>query len=180
MTSCNSDLDAAIRRVPDFPRPGILFYDVTGILMNPRVFRYCVERLAVRAKEAGAGAIAAIEARGFIFAAPVAERCGLPLVLVRKKGKLPGETVSRGFALEYGEDSIEVQKADLATPAHILIIDDLIATGGTLSAAAAIFRESGFSIAGIAAVIGLPFLNFRDALPGIPIHTLIDYHGEET
>jgi adenine phosphoribosyltransferase len=174
------NLDEAIRKVPDFPKPGILFYDITGILINPSAFRYCVDCLAARAREAGAGAIAAIEARGFIFASPVAERCGLPLILVRKKGKLPGETVSRSFILEYGEDSIEVQKADLALGGSVLIIDDLIATGGTLNAAAAVFRENGFSLAGIAAVIGLPFLNFRNALPGIPVHTLIDYQGEET
>ncbi|MDR1625524.1 MAG: adenine phosphoribosyltransferase [Spirochaetia bacterium] len=173
------NLDTAIRKVPDFPKPGILFYDITGILATPPAFRYCVDRLTARAKEAGADAIATIEARGFIFAAPVAERCGLPLILARKKGKLPGETISRGFALEYGEDSIEVQKADLARPGSVLIIDDLVATGGTLSAVAAIFRENGFSVAGIAAVIGLPFLNFRNLLPGIPVYTLIDYQGEE-
>jgi adenine phosphoribosyltransferase len=176
MTTYN--LDAAIRKVPDFPKPGILFYDITGILTNPEAFRYCVDRLVACVKETGAQAIAAIEARGFLFAAPVAERCALPLILARKKGKLPGTVVSRSFALEYGEDSIEVQEVDLASPKPVLIIDDLIATGGTLSAAAAIFRENGFTVAGIAAVIGLPFLNFHNVLAGIPVHTLIDYQGE--
>ena len=172
------NLDSVIRKVPDFPKPGILFYDVTGILINPGAFRFCVDRLAACAEEAGAQAICAIEARGFVFAAPVAERCGLPLILARKKKKLPGAVASRSFALEYGEDSLEVQKVDLADPKSVFIIDDLIATGGTLSAAASIFLEHGFTVAGIAAVIGLPFLNFRNLLSGIPVHTLIDYQGE--
>jgi adenine phosphoribosyltransferase len=164
--------------VPDFPKPGVLFYDVTGILETPAAFRYCIDELTARAKDSGAEAIAAIEARGFLFAAPVAERCGLPLILVRKKGKLPGKTVSRSFTLEYGTASIEVHAADLETPRRILIIDDLVATGGTLNAVVGIFRENGSSITGVAAVIGLPFLNYQKALPGIDVHTLINYSSE--
>lgn len=171
-------LDFAIRKVPDFPRPGILFYDITGILAAPEAFRFCTCELSAIARESGAEAVAAIEARGFIFASPVAERCGLPLVLIRKKGKLPGATVSRSFILEYGTDSIEVQKMELETPRRVLIIDDLVATGGTLGAAVNLFRDHGSQIAGIAAVVGLPFLKYEEALPGIPVHTLINYQGE--
>jgi adenine phosphoribosyltransferase len=172
------DLDAAIRKIPDFPKPGILYYDITSILVNPGAFRYCVKELAARVEQSHAEAIAAIEARGFVFAAPVAKDLGLPLVLVRKKGKLPGATVSRSFALEYGEDAIEIHKAELERRWSVFLLDDLIATGGTFRAAADIFRENGSVIAGAAAVIGLPFLKYADALPGISVHTLIDYHAE--
>jgi adenine phosphoribosyltransferase len=172
------DLDSAIRKVPDFPKPGVLYYDITSILVTPAAFRYCVDELCAQARQSGAAAIAAIEARGFIFASPVAERCGLPLILVRKKGKLPGKTVSRSFSLEYGTDSIEIHTSDFQPPRRVLIIDALVATGGTLSAAAGIFRENGWDVAGISAVIGLPFLKYEELLAGIPIHTLINYQGE--
>ena len=171
------DLDSVIRKVPDFPHPGILFYDVTGILAAPEAFRYCTDELAATVRAASAQAIAAIEARGFLFAAPVAQSCGLPLILVRKKGKLPGAVVSREFALEYGMDSIEIQKLELDNPRSVFLLDDLIATGGTLRAAASLFREYGSKISGAAAVIGLPFLGYEQALGGIPVNTLINYAG---
>ena len=171
-------LDSAIRRVPDFPRPGILFYDITGVLGEPKAFRFCIDELCALTQSSGAEAIAAIEARGFIFAAPVAERCGLPLILARKKGKLPGETVSRSFALEYGEDLVEIQKLELAKPRRIIIIDDLIATGGTIDAVAKLFREHKSEITAAAAVVGLPFLGYNDVLKGIPVHTLVNYESE--
>ena len=172
------DLDSVIRKVPDFPRPGILFYDITGILATPCAFRYCVDELAAIVKDSGAQALAVIEARGFLFGAPVAALCALPLILVRKEKKLPGKTVSRKFALEYGTDSIEVQKIELETPRRVFVIDDLVATGGTLSAALELFREHGSLVAGAAAVIGLPFLKYEEKLPGIPVHTLINYQSE--
>ena len=171
------DLDHVIRKVPDFPRPGILFYDITGILADPESFRYCVDELSALVKASGAEAIAAIEARGFLFAAPVAGRCGLPLILVRKKKKLPGETVSREFVLEYGVDSIEIQKIELDKPRRVFILDDLVATGGTLCAAAELFRDHGSRIAGIAAVVGLPFLKYEEALRETPVQTLINYQS---
>ncbi|MDR1931893.1 MAG: adenine phosphoribosyltransferase [Spirochaetales bacterium] len=172
------NLDWAIRKVPDFPKPGILFYDITGILATPEAFRYCIDELSEQTRESGATAIAGIEARGFVFASPVAERCGLPLILVRKKGKLPGQTVSRTFSLEYGADSIEIHTSDLQQPRRVLLIDDLIATGGTLSAAAGIFREHGSEVAGVSAVVGLPFLKYGEALTGFSVRTLINYDGE--
>ncbi|TVR33148.1 MAG: adenine phosphoribosyltransferase [Spirochaetaceae bacterium] len=172
------DLDAVIRKVPDFPKPGILFYDVTGILVHPRAFAYCVEVACQRYAAAGLDAIAAIDARGFVFASPIAYKMGLPLILVRKNGKLPGRTIKRRFALEYGEDTVEVHRGDVKAGQKVLIVDDLIATGGTLKAAADILAEAGAVVSGIFAIIGLPFLNYHNVLAGHEIVTLIDYHSE--
>ncbi len=172
------DLDAHIRKVPDFPKPGILFYDITSVMMSPEAFGYCIDAMVGRYRGRGIEGIAAIDARGFLFAAPLARELRLPLLLVRKKGKLPGETVSREFELEYGTDVVEMHRADLATPRRLLLVDDLIATGGTLRAAADMIRESGSTVEEIFAVIGLPFLNYAGLLDGIDIHTLIEYHGE--
>lgn len=172
------DLDRAIRKVPDFPKPGVLFYDITSILTNPEAFRYCVERILERYADAGLNAVAAIESRGFVFAAPAALAMKVPLILMRKKGKLPGETYSAPYSLEYGEDAIEVHKADVLPGQRVLLIDDLIATGGTLKAAAGLLRSAGAEVIGIFAVVGLPFLKYAQMLQEYKVHTLIQYHGE--
>jgi adenine phosphoribosyltransferase len=173
------DLDQAIRKVPDFPKPGVLFYDITGILANPEVFAFCVERIAGEASALRPEAVAAIESRGFVFAAPVAFSLKLPLILIRKKGKLPGPSYSARFQLEYGEDQIEVQRHDVRGGARILLVDDLIATGGTLKAACGLLEGAGAEVAGIFAVVGLPFLHYERALAGYPVRTLIQYQGEK-
>ncbi len=172
------DIDSVIRKIPDFPKPGILFYDVTGILIHPDAFRHCIDVAEERYRDADLGAIAAIDARGFVFASPLAYRMGLPLILVRKNGKLPGRTIKRSFALEYGQDTVEVHRADVKAGQKVLIVDDLIATGGTLKAAADILTEAGATVAGIFAVIGLPFLNYQNVLKGRDIFTLINYQSE--
>ncbi len=172
------DLDAVIRKVPDFPRQGILFYDITSILTEPSAFDYCVDQARSFCRDLKANAVAAIEARGFLFAAPVALSLQLPLILVRKKGKLPGETYRASFALEYGEDEIEVHKADVNPDQKILLMDDLIATGGTIKAAADLFSAAGAEVIGIFAVVGLPFLNYERELEKYKLRTLIQYHGE--
>lgn len=171
-------LDDAIRKVPDFPKPGILFYDITGILVNPKVFKYCIDQMVKLYKNEKIDAIAAIESRGFIFAAPFAERMGIPLILIRKKGKLPGKTYACKYALEYGSAELEVHQADVISGQRILIMDDLIATGGTLNAAKNVIEQGGAHIAGFFGVIGLPFLNYTSVLGNIPIKTLVEYHGE--
>jgi adenine phosphoribosyltransferase len=172
------NLDDAIRKVPDFPKKGILFYDITSILTNPDAFGYCLDSMVKLYRNEGLSAVAAIESRGFLFAAPLCDRLGLPLVLVRKKGKLPGKTRSKKYELEYGEAEIEMHEADIPAGGRVLIVDDLIATGGTVKAAAELLVEGGAEPAGVFAVVGLPFLQYEKALEGIQVRTLIEYFGE--
>lgn len=171
-------LDAAVRKIPDFPKPGILFYDITGILVDPKAFSYCIDQMVALYKKEKIDAVAAIESRGFVFAAPFAERLGIPLILIRKKGKLPGKTYSCKYALEYGTAEIEVHQADVRAGESILVMDDLIATGGTLNAAKNVLEQGGAKVAGFFGVIGLPFLNYAQVLGDIPVKTLLEYHGE--
>jgi adenine phosphoribosyltransferase len=171
-------LDKAIRRVPNYPKPGILFYDITGILINPDVFSFCVKELMALCKKNNIDAVAGIEARGFVFAAPIAEKLGLPLILIRKKGKLPGKTYSCKYALEYGMAEVEVHAADVTPGQRVMILDDLIATGGTLKAARTILEEAGAVVAGCMGVVGLPFLGYEKALTPTPVTSLINYEAE--
>ena len=177
--SAEFNLDQAIRKIPNYPKEGILFFDITSILTDPKAFRYCVDRMVELYKDTEVAAVAGIESRGFIFAAPLADRLGIPLILVRKAGKLPGETYRRDYQLEYGAAAVEIHKSDVPAGRDVLLIDDLIATGGTLSAAKAILEEGGATVKNVFGVIGLPFLNFRDKLPGVEVTTLIEYEGEE-
>ncbi|KGE73869.1 adenine phosphoribosyltransferase [Spirochaeta lutea] len=172
------ELDKAIRRVPDFPKPGICFYDITSILMNPEAFRYCVDQLAAITKDLNAQVIGAIEARGFLFATPVAQALGLPVLLLRKKGKLPGKTLSKRYALEYGEDEIFVHQEDVTPGSRVVLLDDLIATGGTLKAGGAMLQEAGAMVVGALGVIGLPFLGYEKFLDPVPVRTIITYESE--
>ena len=171
-------IDSAIRKVPDFPKPGVLFYDITGILVDPKAFSYCIDQMEKLYAGAPLDGIAAIESRGFIFAAPFALRRGLPLILLRKKGKLPGETFRIGFTLEYGEDVLEVHRSDVRAGQRLLLVDDLIATGGTLNAASQLLALGGAKVMGIFGVVGLPFLNYAKALSAFTVNTLIQYSGE--
>jgi adenine phosphoribosyltransferase len=172
------DLDSVIRKIPGFPKPGILFYDITGILIHPEAFDYCIGKMLELYGAWSINAVAAVESRGFVFAAPFAHRRNLPLILLRKKGKLPGETYQVRFTLEYGEDILEVHKADVEKGMRILLIDDLIATGGTLKAAIDLFHMADAEVEGIFSVVGLPFLEYEKLLAGYDIKTLINYDGE--
>ncbi len=171
-------IEKAIRKVPDFPKPGVLFYDITGILVNPAAFSYCIDQMEGIYAGTKVDAVAAIESRGFIFAAPYAVRRGIPLVLLRKKGKLPGETFRIGFTLEYGEDVLEVHRSDVRPGQRLLLVDDLIATGGTLGAAAQLLALGGARVVGIFGVVGLPFLHYEKALAQFDVKTLVQYSGE--
>jgi adenine phosphoribosyltransferase len=171
-------LDRAIRRVSNFPKPGVLFYDITGILITPDVFAYCVKEMTALCKNKKIDAVAGIEARGFVFAAPIAEKLGIPLILVRKKGKLPGKTFSCKYALEYGMAEVEVHAADVKAGQRVMLIDDLIATGGTLKASRAVLEEAGASVEGFMGVVGLPFLEYDKALAPTSVTTLITYDSE--
>jgi adenine phosphoribosyltransferase len=171
-------IEAAIRKVPDFPKPGVLFYDLTGILMQPEAYVRCIDRMAALYDRTPLDAIAAVEARGFVFAAPYAYRRRVPLVLVRKKGKLPGKTLQAGFTLEYGEDVVEILASDLSPGMRVLLVDDLIATGGTLKAAAGLIAKAGARVIEIFGVVGLPFLDHASALADYRVTTLVQFSGE--
>ena len=172
------NLDNYIRKVPDFPKKGILFYDITSVLAQPVAFQFCLESMVEIYKDKNIDAVAAIEARGFLFAAPFAVRMGIPLIPIRKKGKLPGITLSKKYDLEYAQAEIEVHKEDVPAGKRILLIDDLIATGGTLNAARAILNAGGAQVPHIFGVVGLPFLNYEKILAPTPVTTLINYHSE--
>jgi adenine phosphoribosyltransferase len=167
-----------IRKIPDFPKKGVLFYDITGILVAPAAFRYCIDAMVDLYRDKRIDAVAAIEARGFLFAAPFAERAGIPLILIRKKGKLPGKTLAKKYHLEYAEAEIELHLGDVPPGKRVLLLDDLIATGGTLRAARELITIAGAEVPEIFGVVGLPFLNYEAALEPVPVRTLIDYHSE--
>ncbi len=174
----DSILDRAIRKVPDFPKPGILFYDVTGILTTPNAFNHVFNRIRELYSGREFSAVAAVESRGFLFAAPVALERGIPLILVRKAGKLPGKTISQDFELEYGTGTLELQPVDVPQGGPILLMDDLLATGGTLQAAAELLERAGGIVSEVFCVVGLPFLHPEKKLSGRSVHTLIEYHAE--
>ncbi len=172
------DLDKVIRKVPDFPKPGIMFYDVTSIFTNPRAFQHVVDKMEEIYKDDQIDGIVSIESRGFLLGAPFALKRAIPLVLARKKGKLPGKTVKQNYTLEYGEATLEIQISDITPNKNWLIIDDLIATGGTLEAVARMIEKQGSKVAGIFSIIGLPFLNYMDKIARFNPVTLVDYQGE--
>jgi len=172
------NLDDCIRKVPDFPRKGILFYDITSILSSPIAYKYCIDKMVELYKNKGIDAVAAIEARGFLFAASFAYCLNIPIIPIRKKGKLPGVTLSKKYALEYGQAEIEVHRADVPKGKRVLLTDDLIATGGTLNAARSILIEGGAEVPGIFGIVGLPFLDYEKILEPTPVTTLINYHNE--
>jgi adenine phosphoribosyltransferase len=172
------NLDDHIRKVPDFPKKGILFYDITSILANPDAFQFCVNSMVSLYKDKSIDAVAAIEARGFLFAAPFAVIMKIPLIPIRKKGKLPGITLSKKYILEYAQAEIEVHQADIPAGKRVLIMDDLIATGGTLNAARAMLEAGGAQVPEIFGIVGLPFLGYEKILAPTLVTTLIQYHSE--
>lgn len=171
-------LDKNIRRIPDFPKPGVLFYDITSVLVNPESFKYVIDQMISIYKDKKIDAVAGVESRGFIFAAPFAEKLGIPLILIRKKGKLPGDTYECSYSLEYGTATVEVHKEDIKKGQNILVVDDLIATGGTLAAAKNLIEQGGAEVTDFFGVIGLPFLNYQKVLGNCNVTTLINYDSE--
>ncbi len=169
------DLKQHIRNVPDFPNPSIMFRDITTLLQNPSAFRHTIESIAKRFESVEVDAIAGIDARGFMFAAPLALRLALPLVAIRKKGKLPFDTYSQSYDLEYGNDSMEIHVDAICAGCRVLIVDDLLATGGSLAAAAALVERAGGVVAGIGVVIELSELRGRDVLASHRIEALVTY-----
>lgn len=172
----SDDLKALIRTIPDFPKPGIAFRDITTLLLDGDGFRLTVERLAAGVTGSPT-LVAGAEARGFIFAAAIAHRLGLGLLLIRKHGKLPGETIAEDYALEYGSDRLAMHVDACAPGARVELVDDLIATGGTALAAARLIRRAGAELTGASFVIELPELGGADLLrgEGVPVRSLIRY-----
>ncbi len=164
-----------IRDIPDFPKPGIIFKDITPLLGNPEAFSFVIEALAERYKDAGIQKIVGVESRGFIFGAPLAVRLGCGFVPVRKPGKLPAATVSQSFDLEYGQDTIEIHQDALKPGEKVLVLDDVLATGGTLEAAIQLVEAVGGQVCEAATILELTFLNGRDRLKGQAYFSLVQY-----
>ncbi|MEM9233348.1 MAG: adenine phosphoribosyltransferase [Pseudomonadota bacterium] len=173
------DLKEAVRAIPDFPKPGIIFRDVTTLMGNSKAFAHSVDLLHDAYKAHELDHIAGIEARGFVFGAALAHRLGKGFVPVRKKGKLPADTISRTYDLEYGQDTLEIHKDAITAGQRILMIDDLLATGGTALAAIDLVRQAGGEIVGAAFVVDLPELGGRRRLEeqGIAVLTLMEFEG---
>ncbi len=173
------DLAAYIRAIPDHPRPGILFRDITTLLAEPRAFRRAVDELVQPWAGRKIDTVAGIEARGFILGGAAAHQLSAGFVPVRKKGKLPAATLSQGYELEYGFDELEIHVDAVTAGETVLLVDDLIATGGTATAAIALLRRAGADVVGAAFVIDLPDLGgaARVAEQGVPVQSLIAYAG---
>jgi len=169
------DLRAKIREVPDFPKPGILFYDITTLLKEPRAFNDVIDRMAEPVKDDRIDLVVGMESRGFIFAAPLAYQLGAGFVPVRKLGKLPADTIEVEYDLEYGTATLEVHRDAIAEGQRVLIVDDLLATGGTVLGTIELVKRLGGEIAGLSFMVELTALHGRDKLGDYPIHTLITY-----
>jgi adenine phosphoribosyltransferase len=171
-----ADLRATIRDYPDWPRPGVLFRDLMPVFADVALMRRTVRALAEPHAATRPTHVVAIESRGFILGAPVALELGLPLVPVRKLGKLPGPTAAVSYALEYGQDTLEVQRGSLGRGSRCLVVDDVLATGGTATAVSRLLASVGAGVAGYAFVVALRFLPGLDSLAGsAPVTTLVEY-----
>ncbi len=169
------EIRSLIVDVPDFPQPGIVFKDITPLLANPAAFKAAVERLAEHGTRLRCDAVLAIESRGFILGAPLALELGLPLQLVRKRGKLPRAALTVSYALEYGIDHLEVHADAIAKGGRYLIVDDVIATGGTAAAVASLVAQQGATVAACLFLVELTFLEGRSKLSGLDVVSLINY-----
>ena len=169
------NLKRHIRDIPDFPQPGVLFRDITPLLAHPPALRRAVDGIAERFAGVPYDCIIGIESRGFVFSSALAYSLGVPMIPVRKPGKLPLEVVSEPYQLEYGADALEIHADAVAPGARALIVDDLLATGGTLRAAARLIERAGATVAGVGVVIELADLRGRDALAGYAVESLVIY-----
>jgi adenine phosphoribosyltransferase len=168
------DFKQHIRAIPDFPKPGILFYDISTLLAHPPAWQAMVEELAAAIRPYRPELLVGIESRGFLVAAPLAYALGSGFAMVRKKGKLPGRTVRHSYDLEYGTDTIEMQEDAISPGQRVIVLDDLIATGGTMQAAIELVQQQGGTVAAAACIIELSFLNGRSRLD-VPLTAMISY-----
>jgi len=174
----NSLLEKSIRNIPDFPKPGILFRDVTTLIQDKDAFKKAVDLLSKKYKNKDIDKVVGVEARGFIFGAAVANKIKAGFVPVRKKGKLPFKTIAATYELEYGTDTLEVHQDAIIPGENILIIDDLLATGGTVKAVTELVNQLGGNIRAIAFVIELVDLHGKEKLKEYPLYSLVKFHGE--
>ncbi|MDZ7712500.1 MAG: adenine phosphoribosyltransferase [Rhodovibrio sp.] len=170
------DLKQHIRQVPDFPKPGILFYDISTLLAHPDAWQDTVRQLEEAVRPEKPDILAGVESRGFLVAAPMALQLGLGFVMVRKQGKLPGPNVPYTYDLEYGQDTIEIQEGAIQPGQRVIVLDDLLATGGTMSASVELIRKLGGDVRGCACIIELSFLQGRDKLD-VPVTSLIQFES---
>jgi adenine phosphoribosyltransferase len=170
------DLKQHIRSIPDFPRPGILFYDISTLLAHPYAWRTTVERLAKALQPHRPDLLVGIESRGFLVAAPLAYELGRGFAMVRKQGKLPGSTVRFTYDLEYGTDTIEIQEDAITPGQRVAVLDDLVATGGTMQAAIDLVRQRGGEVVAAGCIIELRFLGGRDRI-GVPFTSMVAYES---
>lgn len=173
-----SDLSKYIREVPDFPKPGVRFYDITSLLSDQEGFKLALEGMAKFIGSREVDTIVAAESRGFIFGSALADRLGYKLVLARKPGKLPAATVSASYELEYGTDSLEIHADAIAKGEKVVIVDDLIATGGTLVAVCQMVEQLGGVVQGISTLVELSFLPWREKLSAYDVDYLVSYDSE--
>ncbi|KAK9668319.1 hypothetical protein RND81_13G051200 [Saponaria officinalis] len=182
MSACNGDdprlshIKNKIRVVPDFPKPGIMFQDITTLLLDPKAFKDTVDLFVERYKNMNISVVAGIEARGFIFGPPIALAIGAKFIPLRKPRKLPGEVISEEYVLEYGSDRLEMHVGAVELGERALVVDDLVATGGTLCAAINLLERAGAEVVECACVIELPDLKGRDRLKGKPLYILMEAH----
>lgn len=170
------DLKQVIRAIPDFPKPGILFQDITPVLQDPSAFRTALDGMRTLLADIEFDGFAGIESRGFLFGAPLGVEMHKGLILMRKAGKLPADTIAVSYALEYGEATIEMHRDALQPGQRVIIVDDLLATGGTAAAAARLVRDAGGEIAGFLFLVELEFLNGREVLADSgPVFSLVTY-----
>lgn len=169
------DLSKFIRDIPDFPKPGILFKDITPLLIDPAAFGETIRRMCAPFSGKGINRVAAAEARGFLFAAPMALELGAGLVPIRKPGKLPHRTIALEYDLEYGSDTLEIHYDALGPSDKVLIVDDVLATGGTMRACAELVSKTGASVVGCAFALELEFLKGRSRLGDYPVFSLLKY-----
>ncbi len=169
------DLKDHIRAIPDFPKEGILFYDISTLLAHADAWQVALGRMAKMVGQYQPDILAGIESRGFLVAAPLASRLGLGFTMIRKKGKLPGDTIGHEYDLEYGTDTIEIQSDAIEKGQRVVILDDLLATGGTMAASVELLKKVGAEVVGSACIIELAFLNGREKLNDVPFDALMAY-----
>jgi adenine phosphoribosyltransferase len=174
-TMSAEDLRAKIREIPDFPKPGILFYDITTLLKDPAAYKDAIDLMVEPFRDSGVELVVGMESRGFIFSGPIAYLLGAGLIPVRKLGKLPAETVSVEYALEYGSNTLEIHKDAIRPGQRVLIVDDLLATGGTVRGTIELVERLQGQIVGLGFLVELPFLKGRERLAGYKTTSVVQY-----